>query len=385
MSTKQGNTNYVKNQGKPFQQQESKPILVKDFDIKKLKVLELKGDGEFNKNQFTAWVKYNNENLNVQTPVFQITQYGVPGFFAEYNTTEKQRLNMKFPLDDQPGCNELKQFFGKLEKKLKDEKLSLLGEQVIEDVEDEENQFKLKEITRTPKKETKAKLKEIEEKWKSQNKDFSKRTQKCQFWRAKLDVDFKTGAIKTPVWLRDPDWEEKHPGVPETMKDMTKVMPRNADHLTEIMPYGSTVKLIFSISNFFADKTALAATGLNYGFNFKIKMIECTPRKQGPSLISSLADYAFVDTNVVEDAPENEDAPEGETVEGETVEGETEEAGDEEAGDEEEGGDEESGEGGDEESEEKPVEPIKKVVPTKVTSPTKPVVKPVTKPIKPKK
>ncbi len=385
MSTKQGNTNYVKNQGKQsFQQQEAKPILVKDFDIKKLKISEPDGEGEFNKAQFGAWVKYNDGQFLFQTPVFKITQYGVPGVLAEYKTTEKQRRALKFPLDDQPGCNELKQFFEKLEKKLRDEKESLLIDKkknsIIEDVEDEDNKFKIKEIIKTPKKETKAQLKQREEEWLKKGKDFSKRTQKCQYWKAKLDDDFNTQVIKTPVWLRDPDWEEKHPGVPETIKDMVKVMPRDADHLTELMPYGSTVKLIIAVVKFVVDKTPLA-NGLNYGFNFKIKMIECTPRKQAASLSNALADYAFVDTNV-------EETQEGENVEGEVVETEgTEEGtevveGEEEGEEEAEEGEEEEGE----ESEEQEPEPPKKPVTTKVAAPTKPVAKPASKPAsKPKK
>jgi hypothetical protein len=147
-------------------------------------------------------------------------------------------------------------------------------------------------------------------------------------------VDFKTNTITTPVWLRDPDWEEKHPGVPETFKDMTRVIPRDADHLTELMPWGSTVRLLITVSNFYADKTPLN-NSLSYGFKFKIKMIECTPRKKNPSMVSLLPEYAFVDNDgeveVLEEVkvdvkePENEDEEEEEEEEGEEEEEEEEE------------------------------------------------------------
>ena len=84
-------------------------------------------------------------------------------------------------------------------------------------------------------------------------------------------VDFKTGTITTPIWLRDPDWEEKNPGVPETFKDMTRVIPRDADHLTELMPWGSTIRVLIAVTNFYADKTPLN-NSLSYGLKFKIKM-----------------------------------------------------------------------------------------------------------------
>ena len=122
MSTKTANTNNVKFQGKQsYQAQaESKPILISTFDSKKLKVTEIDINNTRCKSQMIGWVKYNNETFNWQTPTFKISQYGVSDL-TEYVTTEKQRLTLKFPLDDQPGCQELKQFFGKIDKKMKDE------------------------------------------------------------------------------------------------------------------------------------------------------------------------------------------------------------------------------------------------------------------------
>ena len=132
--SKPANTNNVKNQPKV----EAKPVLIKDFNPKKLVVMPLDDKNEFNKQQMIGWVKYNNEQFNWQSPYFKLTQYGVPGILPEYNTTERQRQNLKFPLDDQPGCIELKQYFAKIDKKLKDEKETLLSSEIIDLVEDED-------------------------------------------------------------------------------------------------------------------------------------------------------------------------------------------------------------------------------------------------------
>ena len=112
------------------------------------------------------------------------------------------------------------------------------------------------------------------------------RRKESDFWIAKLTYDPVTGKILTPIWMRDPDWEKKHPGIVEKPR---RIMPKNVDHLAELMPLGSTIRLIIENNKYVVCE--IPNLYIKYMPDLKILMIECTPRKK----TMSLSDYSFSD------------------------------------------------------------------------------------------
>jgi len=170
-------------------------------------------------------------------------------------------MNVKFPLDDQIGCKKLKQFYSKLDKK------------ILEMYTNKNIKFQYDPIIKDPKT--------------NMHEKIMKKKIQSQYWNAKIDYDSGTDKIITPVFLRDPDHKEKNPGIKEIPK---KIIPKNADHLAELIPWGSTVRLIIQCNKFVVYEVPNKKE--RHKLYFTIKMIECTPRKKNP-----LLNYSFCDSD----------------------------------------------------------------------------------------
>ena len=360
-----------------------KVVSTQNLDINKLTFEDLDPENEFCPTQMIGWVRYEGDTLNLRTPEFEISQYGVSSDGADtpWPKKEEERMTLKFPLDAQPGCVELKSTFGKIDKKMGD-KASLFDPEVLQMMEEGTGfPYTLRPLVRDPKKETPMQRKEAEKKWAAQKKDFSKRKDKCQFWKAKIDVDFKTKKIKTILWMKDPDWVPKFEGDKEVPQ---KIIPNNADHLFELVPYGSKVSVVVAFSKWYADKAEKEGK-LVYGVGLKIKQMLVTPRKKSDMGSKAIPEFAF------EDEPEEleEDAttvtPVVAPVVAPVVQPTTETTDDGEGDGEDGDDDDDDGDDDDDEPEPEP-EPPKKVSQTKTpvktpvkSEPVKPQTKPVVK------
>lgn len=332
-----------------------KVVTTQQFDLKKLNFEDLDPENEFCPTQMIGWVRYDGETLNYRTPEFEISQYGVSsdGAGTPWPKEEKDRMTIKFPVDPvQPACDEIKGVFTKIDKKMSSKK-DLFDPEILREMEEATGfPYTLRPLVRDPKKETPMQRKEAEKKWAAAKKDFSKRKEKCQFWKAKIDSDFKTKKIKTIVWLKDPNWVAKFEGDKEVPQ---KIIPNNIDHLYELVPYGSKVSVVVAFSKWYADKAEKDGK-LVYGVGLKIKQMLVTPRKMADSSARDLPEFAFGDEEVVEE----------ETGEGETNEGTNEETKEEEQ-EEEENNEEELEEEEEPEPEPEPPKPVNtKKAPTKV-------------------
>lgn len=336
MSTKpqaNKNVNYKNTQAKGQQPPKQEKITTtKNFNVSKLKIVDIDPENEFCKAQMIGWVRYEEETLHIQTPEFKLTQYGA-STLSEFIKTEKDRQTIKLPLDDQPGCNELKEkMFNHIDNKMKKEKTTIFPPEILEGMEEDGVVFTYTPIVRDPKKETAMEKKAVEKKWKELGKDITKRTQKCQFWKAKLNTKRDNAdELDVVCWVKDPDWTPSFEGEVEKAR---KVCPKNVDELLEVMPWGSTVRFVVTFNKFYADKTP-KDDKLKYGLGMKIKQIMTTPRKSADGPSKSLPEYAFVDADEEEEEKKEENVEDdGEEEEGEDEEeddGEDEEEGDEQS------------------------------------------------------
>lgn len=386
MSTKQSNTGNASNTkqntfkaGQRPAQAQPRPIVCKNFNVNKLKITDFKSDGEYCKFQSMGFVKYDDKKCLIQTPWFNISQYGVSKL-GDYVTTEEQRMTLKLPLDEQEGCVELGGTFGKIDKQLEKDKKVNIPQEILDDEDpaDITTQFQYKPIVRTPQKLTPAKLKALQKKWAEEGKDWSKRKEKCNFWKAKLDVDYTTKKILTPIYVKDAE-NEAAPGV--------KHMVADADELLEYMPYGSKVRMVIELSRFYAEKSSKGeGQSLKFGIAMKIKQIESFPKISGGGGSTTLQEYAFVDENEDENAEaNNEEETTNETAKDTTANEDGDDDNDAEDDDDEDSDDDDDDDDGEDEVEtEKPVEPVK-AAPTKPTPVVKPAAKPAAKPTPVKK
>lgn len=324
MSTKaqvNKNVNQKNTQAKGQQPQKQEKITTtKNFNVSKLKVVDIDPENEFCKAQMIGWVRYEEETLHIQTPEFKLSQYGA-STLSEFIKTEKDRQTIKLPLDDQPGCVELKEkMFNHIDNKMKKEKTTIFPPEILEGMEEDGIVFTYTPIVRDPKKETAMERKAVEKKWKDAGKDITKRTQKCQFWKAKLNTKRDNqDELDIVCWVKDPDWTPSYEGEVERAR---KVCPKNVDELLEVMPWGSTVRFVVTFNKFYADKTP-KDDKLKYGLGMKIKQIMTTPRKSADGPAKSLPEYAFVDAD--EEEEKKEEVEEVEEEDGEEEDGEEEE------------------------------------------------------------
>ncbi len=370
MSTKQSNntgnskTNTTFKTGqKPQVRPPPRPLTCKQVNVNKIKIGEVKSDGDYCKFQSMAFVSYDDNKFLIQTPWFNISQYGVSQL-GDFVKEESQRMTLKLPLDSQEGCVELANTFGKIDAKLEKDKSINLPQALLEDEDpnDISTQFQYKSIVRKPQKETAAKIKELKKKWADAGKDWNKRTPKCEFWKAKLDVDYTTKKIMTPIFWRDSE-----------EATATKHMPANADDLLDKMPFGSKVRMVVEVSRYYAEKSAKGeGQPLKFGVALKIKQIDSIRKVSGGGGPTVLEEYAFVDENADENT-------EGTTNEATEVTNNDDNDNDDASGDDNDDASDDDDASGDDDGDDDQ-EPAKPVEPVKPAPVAKPVTKPAAKP-----
>jgi len=178
-------------------------------------------------NSMIGYIKYDNNDFIWQTPPFQILEqwFDINGPIRYYGNVS--RVLFDFPLDNQIGCCELKQFFDEIDKKTK----------ILWNNQNDKNMYEsivYKQLNQT------------------------------LYWTATLEFNILNREISTPILIRDPDIKENPKLI--RLKDL--------QHLDDLMPIGSTIRLIIHTtqinSNEYENRNRLI---------FKIKMIECTPKK----------------------------------------------------------------------------------------------------------
>ena len=231
-----------------------------------------------------SYPRYGGSNFVFQTPEFKITQYGIPplGKFAK---DDSARTTLKLPLDDQPGCVQLSNMFQKL-----DTKMPQMKSEIFKKVPKIAPTMEYKPIIREPRSNDDL----IEEETTTPQK--SNKIDKCNFWKAKLDLDYNRGnIIRCPVFVKDPDNPTAKP---------EKVKVENATQLSDYLNLYSTVRMIVMVNKMWAEKSP-KEQGMKrkYGLSFKIMSMEVTPRpKTGGSLHDAFESYAFVDEGSSEES-----------------------------------------------------------------------------------
>ena len=301
--------------------QTSTPISCHQFDIRKFNIEKIERN-DIVKSQLSGFIKYDGKPLFLQTDEFELTSYG-PVTVNDFNKEwlkESDRFTIKFPLDNQPGCDSVRnKVFTPIDNKLKS-KNGLIPSHLITEFEYEDENtdgkkvqvgFKYNPIIANPMKLTGAKKKNRDDAWLKKNpgKKIEDMPPKPQYWKAKLDVDNNTKKIKTVVWVKSIDDGK-----------LTKITPHDVDELANIVTWGSKIRLIVQPSRFWAQMAPFPPTNqsLQYAITWKIKMIECTPR--GKFGKAQLDEYAFVNPNENElnnmvPKPEIEEKPKSEVAE----------------------------------------------------------------------
>ena len=271
------------------------PFLVDSFDIKNFKVDELQTNNERSKSQMIAYLRYGDGNVVFQTPEFELSQYGIPPL-GEYAKTDEQRTTLKLPLDQQEGCMSLEQMFMQIDKQLtKEEK------KIFKEIQTQKPKWKFiyKPIVRTPQEQDEI----LDPKAKQTDKP---KIEKCNFWKAKLDINYDTKEIQTVVFVRNKN---------DPTEKSKRVHVKTVTDLTEYVSWGSKVRMIVMANKLWADKTAKNQADPNqriYGISFKILSIETTPSEKTGSYKDALKNYAFID--VGDEEKHDEDDKEADKV-----------------------------------------------------------------------
>jgi hypothetical protein len=308
-------------------QRKYSPLLLQNFDANKFHLEELQTTNERSESQMISYPRYDKSNFVFQTPEFKITQYGIPPL-GKYAKDDSSRTTLKLPLDDQPGCIQLINMFQKL-----DAKMPQMRNEIFKKVPKIAPTMEYKSIIREPRTDNDL----IEEEPTTPAK--TTKIEKCNFWKAKLDLDYNRGnIIRCPVFVKDPDNSSAKP---------EKAKVENATQLSEYLNLFSTVRMIVMVNKMWAEKSP-KEQGMKrkYGLAFKIMSMEVTPRpKTGGSLHDAFESYAFVDEGSSDDQPNAlENGVEKTELKEETPQ--NEESGDEKSADksDEESGDESQGE-----------------------------------------
>lgn len=268
----QRKTNQVAKAGQP-QLRKWMPFLLKNFNIHAFN-LDWEKDNEKVAGFFIAYPRHSGQNPIFQTEEFEITQYGIPKL-GEYVKEDKDRIGVKWPLDPtQPGCVLMKDKFEEMDNYMMTNQKALFASHPV--LKGLKSACEYSPVVRQPQ--------TVEDELADPNKP---KKEKCDAWKAKFDIDFTTGKVKTSVYVREtPDSKPERVQI-ETISDLEKYVK-----------YRSRVKMIVMMNKMWVDKTLKnGAKVRKFGLGFKIMSIEVVsmPESSGGSYKDAMATYAFID------------------------------------------------------------------------------------------
>jgi len=254
-----------------------KPFLISKFNAHHMTLTKLETNNKRNKNHLISWPRYANDSFVFQTPEFKLTQYGLMPL-GPYASTDAERVMMKLPLDPtQSGCVELETFFRSVDNKLiNDNKKIFCMPQLIN------KKFTYKPIIRHP-----------QESQATGPSLATEAKEKFKFWKAKLNIDWATGDIKTMVFIKDPDAAGLEP--------LEKIIINTVSDLDPYVRWGCSLRMIVMANKLWADRDVNNNNTREYALSFKILSMEITPRVISvyEAMYTMLVNYAFQDEPIV--------------------------------------------------------------------------------------
>ena len=253
------------------------PVLPKDFDVKNFEIDKLEVHNERSKVHMIAYPRYKKNTFVFQTPEFVISQYGIAPL-GPFAANDGQRTTLKLPLDPkQPECELLKTMFQKM-----DQHMINNQKDIFQSVPTLIKTFQYKSIVREPGEAEDLGL--IQE---PSNKKTSKfpPIEKCDFWKARLDLTYPEGLVQTSVFIKDAENPKNQP---------TKVDISSVTDLSSYLTWNSKVRMIVMVNKMWADKNPKDKVR-KFGLAFKILSMEITPKEvSGGSIREAVMNYAFV-------------------------------------------------------------------------------------------
>ena len=253
-------------------------IETSEFDVKNFSNTEIDYDNEFNKTakQFTCFGRYNYKtkktpvsgNLTVYSKPFVLSYYGITPKKYEPDDTKRQHITIPYD-ESQKECVEMFKVFEKLDEWAEQNKEKILGTKLAKFA----SKYEYSPIVKTPQV---IDLDDDDDKA-SKSKDNKPRPKK-----AKLKFDVKYGAtdINTALYVDDN-------GVP--VKQASKTI---AD-FEKFVTFGSTIRVIFSVSKIWIMKSPMKAGELKkFGLGIKLNQIEVCKKGAG-DMKADFESYAF--------------------------------------------------------------------------------------------
>jgi hypothetical protein len=239
---------------------------------------------ERSKAQKISYPRYTDEklgqvNLVFQSPEIKISQYGIPTL-GEYYKSDKDRSFIKLPLDSEN--KEVKQFIDKLmeiDQIAEAQKQQIIGKNYAK--------FDYVKIVREP-----PPANDDDDDTSSKNKNGKPKVEKLRFCKVKIDTNYDTGHVKTMVFKK---LSEEQAVERKVKREEVKGIQTITDLATHI-PYNSTVKLIVTANKLWATNAPDKGGRYSYGISLKLLQVEVfVPENKSSMIKNSFSTDAFID------------------------------------------------------------------------------------------
>lgn len=258
------------------------PTKYSKFDPSNVKFSRVENN-EYAKTQKMSFPRYTCNkrgeiSVVIQTPIIQLTQYGIPPLHEDYCKSDDDRQYIKIPFDPtQEEVMKLKEIFEEIDKIAGDRDQELiLGSKY--------KKYAYVPIVRKPQ----------EKDDDSDDEDASASAYtgpRYEYFKAKINMDFKTKLVKTKVFKKLSEEEAKEKGKKREIIDNIKTITDLVQHIT----FKSKVKMLVSINKVWAAKSADKSGKKSYGVGLKVLQIEVEGSDKAGGVMDNFKDDAFIE------------------------------------------------------------------------------------------
>lgn len=268
-----------------------KAILCKSFDVSKFHITEIDKDNTRTSSQYIAYPKYTykdkngdevESNLVVKTGPIKIVSGGIPKLTEkskEWFKKPEDRAVFKIPLDpEQPSAVDVQHMCEQL-----DEYIIKHKEEVLKGMKNPKD-IDYTSIVREPQ-ENEGDFSDDEKSSKSKSGKAKKTYPKYKYVKVKLDVDFNTKDILTPIYV-----------VNEETKEMERVNVKSVSDVEKYFTWNCTAQFVIMPNKMWVMKTKDKSGKRSFGIGLKCLQIAITEHgTKGESTRDEYQDYAFGD------------------------------------------------------------------------------------------
>ena len=222
--------------------------------------------------QFLSYSRYqyptgNDGSFVFVTPKITMTQHGIPNL-GEWYPSDKDRCFVKVPLDpNQPECVKLEEMLASVDARAKEQLRAILG--------DKFDSYEYQSVIHEP-----ADFQDDDTSSKKKKTD-----KKCNYFKAKFDIDFETEKFATKAYYTD----------------QTEIQCSSTTDVAKVLRFNSSGRFIIMVNKFWASKTAVdpkdRKSKKKCGIGMKVMQIEIEPSKAPEAIREQFNSNAFGDSD----------------------------------------------------------------------------------------